>query len=55
MINKENYLQNIPQELREYKQWLWFKRIVRVDKWGKEKISKNTHQPNHIKIKWLER
>ena len=40
MINKENYLQNIPQELRQYKQWLWFKRIVRVDKWGKEKISK---------------
>ena len=25
MINKENYLQNIPQELRQYKQWLWFK------------------------------
>lgn len=40
MINKENYLQNIPQELRQYKQWLWFKKIVKVDKWGKEKISK---------------
>lgn len=40
MISKENYLQNIPQELRQYKQWLWFKKIVKVDKWGKEKISK---------------
>ena len=49
MINKENYLQNIPQELREYKQWLWFKRIVKVDKWGKEKISKIPISPIILK------
>lgn len=49
MINKENYLQNIPQELREYKQWLWFKRIVKVDKWGKEKISKIPISPITLK------
>ena len=49
MINKENYLQNIPLELRQYKQWLWFKRIVRVDKWGKEKISKIPISPITLK------
>lgn len=49
MINKENYLQNIPQELRQYKQWLWFKRIVKVDKWGKEKISKISISPITLK------
>ena len=49
MINKENYLQNIPQELRQYKQWLWFKRIVKVDKWGKEKISKIPISPITLK------
>ena len=31
MINKENYLRNIPIELREYKQWLWFKKIRKLD------------------------
>lgn len=25
MINKEKYINNIPQELKEHKQWLWFK------------------------------
>ena len=49
MINKENYLQNIPQELRQYKQWLWFKRIVKVDKRGKEKISKIPISPITLK------
>lgn len=49
MINKENYLQNIPQELRQYKQWLWFKRIVKVDKWGKERISKIPISPITLK------
>jgi len=29
MMNMENYLRNIPQELREYKQWLWFKKIIK--------------------------
>lgn len=49
MINKENYLQNIPPELRQYQQWLWFKRIVKVDKWGKEKISKIPISPITLK------
>jgi len=49
MINKENYLQNIPQELRQYKQWLWFKRIIKVDKWEKEKISKIPISPITLK------
>lgn len=40
MINKENYLRNIPIELREYKQWLWFKKIRKLDLKGKEKILK---------------
>ena len=49
MINKENYLQNIPPELRQYQQWLWFKKIVKVDKWGKEKISKIPISPITLK------
>ena len=40
MINKGNYLQNIPIELREYKQWLWFKKIRKPGLKGKEKILK---------------
>ena len=40
MMNKENYLQNMPIELREYKQWLWFKKIRKQDLKGKEKILK---------------
>ena len=49
MINKENYLQNIPPELRQYQQWLWFKKIIKVDKWGKEKISKIPISPITLK------
>ena len=40
MINKENYLQNMPIVLREYKHWLWFKKIIKHDLKGKEKILK---------------
>lgn len=40
MMNKEIYLRNIPVELREYKQWLWFKKIRKKDLKGKEKILK---------------
>ncbi|WP_197050058.1 hypothetical protein [Campylobacter sputorum] len=32
MINKEKYINNIPQELKEYKQWLWFKIYHNEDK-----------------------
>ena len=49
MINKENYLQNIPPELSQYQQWLWFKRIAKVDKCGKEKISKIPISPITLK------
>ena len=40
MIKAEQYKQNIPMELRQYKQWLWFKRIRKIDLKGKEKILK---------------
>lgn len=40
MINKENYINNIPQELKEHKQWLWFKIYHNKDKNGKERIVK---------------
>ena len=49
MINKENYLQNIPIELREYKQWLWFKKIRKQDLKGKEKILKLPVSPITLK------
>jgi len=49
MINKENYLQNIPIELREYKQWLWFKKIRKQDLKGKEKILKLPVSPISLK------
>ncbi|EMD17084.1 hypothetical protein HMPREF9943_00647 [Eggerthia catenaformis OT 569 = DSM 20559] len=49
MINKENYLRNIPIELRQYKQWLWFKKIRRVDLKGKEKILKLPVSPITLK------
>ena len=42
MIKAEQYKQNIPIELRQYKQWLWFKRIRKIDLKGKEKILKLT-------------
>lgn len=49
MINKENYLRNIPIELREYKQWLWFKKIRKQDLKGKEKILKLPVSPITLK------
>lgn len=32
MINKETYINNIPQELKDCKQWLWFKIYHNKDK-----------------------
>ncbi|QEJ96147.1 DNA primase [Treponema phagedenis] len=49
MINKGNYLRNIPAELREYKQWLWFKKIRKQDLKGKEKILKLPVSPITLK------
>ncbi|MDD7291151.1 MAG: DNA primase, partial [Veillonella caviae] len=49
MINKENYLRNIPAELREYKQWLWFKKIKKQDLKEKEKILKLPVSPITLK------
>lgn len=49
MINKKNYLQNMPIELREYKQWLWFKKIRKQDLKGKEKILKLPVSPITLK------
>ena len=49
MIKTEKYKQNIPMELREYKQWLWFKKIRRVDLKGKEKILKLPMSPITLK------
>lgn len=49
MINKRNYLRNIPIELREYKQWLWFKKIRKQDLKGKEKILKLPVSPITLK------
>ena len=31
-MNKETYINNIPQELKECKQWLWFKIYHNEDK-----------------------
>lgn len=49
MIKREQYKQNIPMELRQYKQWLWFKKIRRVDLKGKEKILKLPVSPITLK------
>lgn len=49
MIKTEQYKQNIPMELRQYKQWLWFKKIRRVDLKGKEKILKLPVSPITLK------
>ena len=49
MMNKEIYLRNIPAELREYKQWLWFKKIRKQDLKGKEKILKLPVSPITLK------
>ena len=40
MINKEKYINNIPQELKERKQWLWFKIYHNEDKNGNVKMVK---------------
>lgn len=40
MINKEKYINNIPQELKECKQWLWFKIYHNEDKNGNIKTVK---------------
>ncbi|MGP1434958.1 MAG: hypothetical protein ACTTKP_11905 [Catonella sp.] len=40
MINKEKYVNNIPQELKEHKQWLWFKIYQNKDKNGNIKLVK---------------
>lgn len=40
MISKEKYYKNIPQELKAYKQWLWFKVYRNKDKDGKIKSVK---------------
>lgn len=48
-MNKENYLRNIPMELREYKQWLWFKKIRKQDLKGKEKMLKLPVSPITLK------
>lgn len=49
MMNKEIYLRNIPIELREYKQWLWFKKIRKQGLKGKEKILKLPVSPITLK------
>ena len=49
MINKKNYIQHIPIELREYKQWLWFKKIRKQGLKGKEKILKLPVSPITLK------
>lgn len=40
MINKEKYINNIPQKLKERKQWLWFKIYHNKDKNGNIKMVK---------------
>lgn len=40
MINKETYINNIPQELKDCKQWLWFKIYHNKDKKGNAKAVK---------------
>ena len=49
MINSEKYIENIPIELREYKQWLWFKKIRKQGLKGKEKILKLPVSPITLK------
>ena len=49
MIKTEKYKQNIPIELREYKQWLWFKKIRKMDLKGREKTLKIPVSPITLK------
>ena len=37
-MNKEKYINNIPQELKECKQWLWFNIYHNEDKNGNKKL-----------------
>jgi hypothetical protein len=37
-MNKETYINNIPKELKERKQWLWFKIYHNEDKNGNIKM-----------------
>lgn len=39
-MNKEKYIKNIPQELKERNQWLWFKIYHNKDKNGNTKLVK---------------
>ena len=34
MINSEKYIENIPQDLKDRSQWLWFKRMVNLMIWS---------------------
>lgn len=49
MINSEKYIENVPQDLKDRSQWLWFKRIVNVDKHGMEKVIKMPVSPIILK------
>lgn len=49
MINSEKYIENIPQDLKDRSQWLWFKRMVNVDKHGMEKVIKIPVSPITLK------
>lgn len=49
MINSEKYIENIPQDLKDRSQWLWFKRMVNVDKYGMEKVIKIPVSPITLK------
>jgi Uncharacterized conserved protein len=49
MIKIEKYKQNIPMELREYKQWLWFKKTRKMDLKGREKTLKIPVSPITLK------
>lgn len=42
-------MRNIPQELKNRRQWLWFKKIINVDKHGMEKVIKIPVSPITLK------
>ena len=47
-MNKETYINNIPQELKECKQWLWFKIYHNEDKNRKYKNGEDSNQSNYL-------
>ena len=49
MIKTEKYKQNIPMELREYKQWLRFKKSKKIDLKEREKTLKIPVSPITLK------